>query len=63
MGCKGSRVQISALRPVFQSRPKTPGGPVSGPICGTTGDPARAALDTLVEKWSNSGSTGLPPLY
>ena len=32
MGCKGSRVQISALRPVFQSMPENPGGPVSGPM-------------------------------
>ena len=32
MGCKGSRVQISALRPVFQSRLRTSGGLMSGHI-------------------------------
>src|SRR6516164_2251827 len=32
MGCKGSRVQISALRPAFQSMSEIPGGPMSGPI-------------------------------
>ncbi len=32
MGCKGSRVQISALRPAFQSMPTTSGGLMSGHI-------------------------------
>jgi len=32
MGCKGSRVQISALRSTFPITRKTSGGPMSGPI-------------------------------
>ena len=32
MGCKGSRVQISALRPAFPRGSKISGGPMNGPI-------------------------------
>lgn len=46
MGCKGSRVQISALRPVFQSIQKAAGGPRSGPICGRTGNSAAGGPET-----------------